>query len=511
MSTGEMQKKRRNFVHWLFFQDPNKGKHTSAQEDEWQVLSQDEFVEPIDIAIPLPYIGPERPFGAAPTIKRWVKLTVISDGTQEDTEVDTFPVEIGSVQSSIKLSDKNISPRHAVMNLHNGVLTITDTHSQNGVSIGDIWLTPGVAYPVNIGDIILIGRTKLVVVDYAGNPKAIPKEAPPLSQRLELFEVELPPEITTEITAEIPNEEPNIMIPVLQLEPLPEPEPVPEPEPEPEPVITKTTLTKILDESNVLLFRDMLGMREPVPPKVEASIDTMEEESSPPQEEAAEEPESTVPQEEKAEEQEDDIPQEEAKEPDSEIPQEESTPAPDNENLAKETEPITETMARPLTSEDIAEIFPVHTEEAPHVVELTAEELVLAIIDADLSHDQSGEEQNPAVETPADSDAEAAEAAQEILPDDLSSVEDFLETLIASASTSSLAGDMEMAAPAELPHEAGVICSTCNTANTDKDKFCGSCGTSLAPPAAPVKPFCSKCGTRNTNMTKFCGQCGHKM
>jgi membrane protease subunit (stomatin/prohibitin family) len=50
-----------------------------------------------------------------------------------------------------------------------------------------------------------------------------------------------------------------------------------------------------------------------------------------------------------------------------------------------------------------------------------------------------------------------------------------------------------------------VLCPKCGAQNTAGTKFCGNCGTSLAP-VAKVK--CPKCGAEMPETMKFCGNCG---
>src|SRR5258708_7784852 len=50
-------------------------------------------------------------------------------------------------------------------------------------------------------------------------------------------------------------------------------------------------------------------------------------------------------------------------------------------------------------------------------------------------------------------------------------------------------------------------CPRCNESNEPAFKFCGACGTELAPPRAEVTG-CPHCGARNESDMKFCGECG---
>jgi membrane protease subunit (stomatin/prohibitin family) len=54
---------------------------------------------------------------------------------------------------------------------------------------------------------------------------------------------------------------------------------------------------------------------------------------------------------------------------------------------------------------------------------------------------------------------------------------------------------------------ANANCASCNASNPAGTKFCGSCGTSLAPPTVA----CTSCSTANPAGTKFCGNCGSSL
>src|ERR1700733_11624451 len=57
------------------------------------------------------------------------------------------------------------------------------------------------------------------------------------------------------------------------------------------------------------------------------------------------------------------------------------------------------------------------------------------------------------------------------------------------------------------PAAAGVECPSCHAGNAAGAKFCASCGTSLAPPAA----VCGNCQAENPTGAKFCASCGTAM
>ncbi len=69
-----------------------------------------------------------------------------------------------------------------------------------------------------------------------------------------------------------------------------------------------------------------------------------------------------------------------------------------------------------------------------------------------------------------------------------------------------LAESMQPSPPtAGPPAQAPIICPQCGFHNTPGHKFCGNCGSSLAP--APTIA-CPKCGAQMPSTMKFCGNCG---
>ena len=77
-----------------------------------------------------------------------------------------------------------------------------------------------------------------------------------------------------------------------------------------------------------------------------------------------------------------------------------------------------------------------------------------------------------------------------------------------------------------VSQQGSIVCPKCNTVNQPETKFCGSCGTPLAPQSAQQDPmqncnnckaqypagskFCPSCGTP-TMQDKFCLECGTKI
>ena len=554
MSAREHKKPGR--LYRVFFKDPDK--YRQDDEPEWQMDPVEEWLQ-AEIHIPQPYIPPERPFGAAPTLKRWVKLTIASEDINADIELTMFPIDIGSVQSSIQLNDKNISPRHAVMDLHNGVLTITDAHSQNGVSIGTTWLNPGVPYVVNAGDTILVGRTRITVLDYAGRSMggSLPNQLDILAgvpPHIDLASQEVVMEAMSAAT-DMPVLEPVLekkpeyvpfsiaefeSMPILEPGPMIEPEPIPEPKatPEPEhilepehisepellsePINKGAILKKLMEEPTTTLFRDVLGMKEPEPkPEEEEEEEEPPPEVNPEDEALASEDEALTSEDEQP--QDEDLPPPEPMPPSSEICIEETASDSDSKiDSAKEPAPTDETTQ--------ADSSPISTAE--QTIEEYMESLLSSsqgpaggvITPADISQSMEKEEQAPAGKTPSEDTAPESEAPEDLSP------EDFIEALMQKSShrplpkwranepeppssNSAESINQEIIHKNETPPTASKTCPKCSTVNSDKDKFCGACGTGLdiSPPTPAVKAFCGQCGAKNVHSIKFCGECGHKL
>jgi len=148
-----MSIKKRGFFNWLFFQDPDKGKTPDT---------------------------PGQPHLSA-DIPRWVKVSVFIDGEQADMKLNTFPFSIGRIESpgGIKIDDKGISRQHATVNLQNGILTVVDANSKNGVTIGENKIMPGAVTPLQRGDSIMIGRAEIIFNDFSQGPIPVPTLAAP--------------------------------------------------------------------------------------------------------------------------------------------------------------------------------------------------------------------------------------------------------------------------------------------------------------------------------------------
>lgn len=115
------------------------------------------------------------PVKAAQSSKQ-LKLTVYTNETPTHKEVNVFPFVIGREisQTGITLEDKSVSGRHAMVDLQNGNLTITDMNSRNGVKVGSDILTPGIATRLERGAVLTIGRTRIAVIDFYDDAQSAP-------------------------------------------------------------------------------------------------------------------------------------------------------------------------------------------------------------------------------------------------------------------------------------------------------------------------------------------------
>ena len=483
------QRKRRSFLHWLFFQNTDKKRpprpvrallpdHGEERNDIPRQLGFSGNVDTMheehqNYAKNAGFAGNSENFNtehepdyagnmntahdaqentpvkaddpaAATYPEKWIKLAIRSEKVQTVIDLTSFPVEIGSVRSSFKLHDKGISPRHAVMDLHSDMLSIVDTYSQNGVYIGDTLIEAGVTYPVFPGDTITVGNTDITVIDYSRDSgdaepgdyaESTVHDKQADSQASTILDASQPD------TQEIAGEAETAEAPVTHEAPVaPEipanfdvPEPHSKPSADPEPANTTSSIMKLLDEPNASLLNDVLEIAEP--PKA-------------------------------------------------------SEPTPEPEERQLTSEDIDENLPQP---ESEKESVPSEPEEEPTqestdinppspVLALTAEDFINALVD----------------------ESSSAELLPELtLAEQLASMD--IETPTPPT------GSPEPKEP--TPTGPPPVCSKCDATNEPNDKFCGKCGTPLtakAPPPA-VKAFCGQCGAKNEHMTKFCGDCGFRL
>ncbi|MCL2573075.1 MAG: zinc ribbon domain-containing protein [Defluviitaleaceae bacterium] len=141
-----MNVNKRGFFSWLFFQDPDKVKGKGNATYVHDSVT-------------------------APAQDRWLRLTIIMNGAARSMEMRAFPINIGRMDSygGIKIDDKNVCKQHAVINLQDGILTITDNNSKNGVRVGGNKIVPNITTPLACADSVQIGYAEIVIDDFSGS------------------------------------------------------------------------------------------------------------------------------------------------------------------------------------------------------------------------------------------------------------------------------------------------------------------------------------------------------
>ena len=439
------QQKRRSFLHWLFFQNADKRRPPRpvkgllpdySEESQREIPRQPDLSNSIDTAHETPdgaHVEATRPAPApAAASNKWIRLAIRSEKVQSVIELDSFPVEIGSVKSSFKLKDKGVSPRHAVMDLHTDMLSIVDTHSQNGVYIGDNLIEPGVAYPVFPGDTIIVGNTEITVIDYSRNgDDTEPDFAEPAGQE-EQISPPGTPEPGIPAAAEMPVEPEQREAPAAPEAQAAPAAPVnaaekPKPIPEPEPQNTTSTIMKLLDKPDASLIRDVLDMGE--------------------------------------------LPDENA----AEAKPERQLTSNDIEETLREPEPVKEPV-----KESTPPWFAESDRPPMPVMALTAEEFIDALVDesshADLLPELTLAEQLASmdIETPpppAQTDAQAE-------PEPVKAPSSCNKCGTANGANDKFCG--KCGSPLKAPPPAvKAFCGQCGAKNANMTKFCGECGYKL--------------------------------
>lgn len=94
-----------------------------------------------------------------------IGLSVTSDGIQKHHTVNKFPCIIGrsSKQSTILLTDEEVSRAHARLSLDDGDFYITDLESANGVIVNGERISPNVPTKVQDGTILLLGQSNICI------------------------------------------------------------------------------------------------------------------------------------------------------------------------------------------------------------------------------------------------------------------------------------------------------------------------------------------------------------
>lgn len=85
--------------------------------------------------------------------------------TSEEIYISKTGFTIGRKASCDYVIEDNvtISRVHAIFELENGICTVCDHHSTNGVYVNDVEVSVGEKYPIKSGDVIEIGNEKFIV------------------------------------------------------------------------------------------------------------------------------------------------------------------------------------------------------------------------------------------------------------------------------------------------------------------------------------------------------------
>ena len=108
-----------------------------------------------------------------------LSIVVFATGTFYRVPVRTAVVSVGrSKGADICLADRFVSARHAVLRFEEGIATVEDVGSVNGVRVGGVVIGPGRPMRLEPGDLIQIGTSALVLRRSRG-PRMPPPPVPP--------------------------------------------------------------------------------------------------------------------------------------------------------------------------------------------------------------------------------------------------------------------------------------------------------------------------------------------
>ena len=96
----------------------------------------------------------------------WINLLVVTGNKEFSQTLTSFPFIIGreQIEGGLRIDDKSVSRRHAVVDAKYFGISITDNNSSNGTILSGVKLTPGVAGMLSNGDVIKVGRTEIRVI-----------------------------------------------------------------------------------------------------------------------------------------------------------------------------------------------------------------------------------------------------------------------------------------------------------------------------------------------------------
>ena len=142
---------KRNFLSWLFFKDPISERPVIEEN----INDMTEFATQYSTQFS----------------NNWLKLSILYDDKEQSHKMAVFPFTIGRERTAagLTIADKKVSRRHAVIDFQNGVFTVTDVNSSNGVEVNGRKIIPGVTSALRRNDILKLGQTEIVIIDFKNN------------------------------------------------------------------------------------------------------------------------------------------------------------------------------------------------------------------------------------------------------------------------------------------------------------------------------------------------------
>lgn len=145
---------KRSLLYRIFFKTAGVGREPAPG-----------YTQPASAAQPAPAAQPRPPM-------RWITFAVRNEDEEVVREMNAFPFVIGREHfaGGLQIENKSVSRRHALVDLKDGEITISDQNSSNGVEISGKRLLPGEATVLRAGDLIKIGRVEMAVMDISDSP-----------------------------------------------------------------------------------------------------------------------------------------------------------------------------------------------------------------------------------------------------------------------------------------------------------------------------------------------------
>lgn len=143
----------RSFLSWLFFQDPAPKKGRKKEKSSAVPPIQDNSQES----------------------ENWVRLFVKCENREDYITINEFPAIIGRVntpETAVVIENNSISRHHATINCNNGLFSVVDVGSKNGIKLLGERLTLGQEFPLNRGDMLTLGKAEIRVEDLSEEESA---------------------------------------------------------------------------------------------------------------------------------------------------------------------------------------------------------------------------------------------------------------------------------------------------------------------------------------------------